>query len=102
MEVNEGYFDRTTKKEAKEELLRLSRKKLVELEKPLMVLWNVEQYEIRRMVAWTAFIDKEMEVLNSMLEEPTTIERFQIHRKLTVFLCVSLNEGVQTFGLNVT
>lgn len=78
MEVNEGYFDRTTKKEAKEELLRFSMKKLVELEKPLMVLWNVEQYEIRRMVAWTAFIDKEMEVLNSMLEEPTTIERFQI------------------------
>ena len=78
MEVNEGYFDRMTKKEEKEKLLRISMKQLVDLEKPLMVLWNVERYEIRRMVAWTAFINKEMDVLNSMLDEPIPIEKVQI------------------------
>lgn len=78
MEVNEGYFDRMTKREAKEELLKTALTQLVDLEKPLMVIWNVEQYEIRRMVAWASFIDKEVDVLNNMLEQSIATEKIQI------------------------
>lgn len=33
--------------------------KLLDLEKPLMVLWNVQKYETRRMAAWEELINIE-------------------------------------------
>lgn len=40
-------------------------KDLQELEKPLMVLWNVQGFETRKMVAWVKLINDEIDLLQS-------------------------------------
>lgn len=78
MEVSEGYFERGTKQETKENLFREALGNLAELEKPLMVIWNIEKYEIRRMVAWKSLVDNSVCFINRMLEEPVAVEKLQI------------------------
>ncbi len=78
MEVNEGYFERETKQEAKEELLKVAIQDLIRLEKPLMIIWNVEKYEMRRMVAWKTLVDNSVVFINRMLREPLAIDKLHI------------------------
>lgn len=78
MEVNEGYFPRETKKEQKQNLINSSIKELLSTEKPLMVLWNIEGYSTKQMVAWVTLFNNELEILNKMLDEPCDTQRIQI------------------------
>ncbi len=73
MEVNEGRFlDNTTPSVEKSNLIGRSFDCLIELEKPLMVLWNIEKYETKKMAHWVELLNKELFLLNliSNKEEP--------------------------------
>lgn len=54
---------------------------LMTLEKRLIVLWNIEKYEVRKMAAWATLIRKELILLNKRILDDTKdedIEMFMI------------------------
>ncbi|MCD8239395.1 MAG: hypothetical protein LUC92_08685 [Clostridiales bacterium] len=77
-ELTAGYYKgRETEKNAiVKEAIRL----LESLEKPLLIFWNVEQYEFRRMVNWVEIIRRELRLLNGLLpeEEKTEIKLYTV------------------------
>lgn len=65
MEINECYF--RDKEEKQRYILDLSLKSiklLTELEKPLMILWDIQGYETKKMVNWVSQINKEIYLLS--------------------------------------
>lgn len=66
MELNEGRFFGENPNEEKLILIRELLSQLYTLEKPLMILWNIEQYETKKMVTWTKYVNEEINLLNMM------------------------------------
>lgn len=66
MELNDGRFFSDKPNEEKLSLIRELLNQLYALEKPLMILWNIEQYETKKMVNWTEYVNKEINLLNMM------------------------------------
>ena len=48
------------------EVIKTAIEDLRDLEKPMMVFWNIEQYEIRRMVAWASMLNAEIDILRQL------------------------------------
>ena len=78
MEINEGYFESATKREEIDEIIKTAIEDLRDLEKPMMVFWNIEQYEIRRMVAWASMLNAEIDILSSMRSTVAPAEKVQV------------------------
>lgn len=72
MELNEGRFFSENPNEEKLSLIRELLNQLSTLEKPLMVLWNIEQYETKKMVNWATLVNKEINLLNMMSTNENT------------------------------
>lgn len=70
MEMSEGYFP---DKEEKVNLVRRTLFRLAKLEKPLMILWNVEKYSTKRMVRWSTLINNTVDLLNRQLSEENKV-----------------------------
>lgn len=67
MNINDGYFRSSSEKENfTSETAIQAISDLNSLDKPLVVLWNVEKYETRKMNYWTSLIAPEVELLNQM------------------------------------
>ena len=66
MEVNEGYYPKEETQKAHDDLIGQSLDCLIKLEKPLMIMWNVESYETRKMAHWIGIINREIVLLNNM------------------------------------
>lgn len=65
MEINECYFrDKVAKQKYINQLSDSSVEMLFSLEKPLMVLWNIQRYETKTMAHWVTQINKEISLLN--------------------------------------
>lgn len=78
MEINEGYFVKGNKRVAVDNLVLSCIRRLQSLQKPLLVLWNVEKFEIRRMVYWVKLIHTVLDLLNDMMEAPIEMEYLYI------------------------
>lgn len=77
-EINFGYFPKETKRQSIEELAWQSIDCLANLEKPIMVFWNVEKYEVRKMANWVSQINFEMELLNGICSKKKEIRKVMI------------------------
>lgn len=74
MEVNTCYIqDTDDKAEYTAILIRRSIDNLISLQKPLMIMWNVQKYETKTMVEWSSFIKRELLLLNYLLESEVEI-----------------------------
>ena len=65
MELNEEIYrkhNNELSEEEKQAFLNIAIR-LHDLEKPLVVLWNVENYEMRKMVSWVKLLQKEFDVV---------------------------------------
>lgn len=69
MEVSEGRFAIGQAKPMKANLIRQSIDCLIELEKPLLIMWNVEQYQTKKMVQWVTLINNEIALLDSLCDK---------------------------------
>lgn len=59
-QANNDYFCYGIKLLDKPEQSKLIIGKLIDLQKPLFALWNIEDYETRKMVNWVNYINKEI------------------------------------------
>lgn len=67
MEINECYFkDKDEKEKYISDLSAKSVELLMGLEKPLMVLWDIQCYETKKMVNWVSQINKEISLLTDI------------------------------------
>lgn len=69
MEVTEGRFTKGQTKPMKANLIGQSIDCLIELEKPLMIMWNVEKYPTKKMVQWVMLLNNEITLLDSLCDE---------------------------------
>lgn len=70
MLISDTYFRNKNDKEIyTAEMAIRSVKKLNKLEKPLMILWNVQGYETGFMARWVSQIKREVDLLNQMHDE---------------------------------
>ena len=74
MEISEGYFAEDNKQEAIDAIVLSCIQRLQSLQKPLLVLWNIEKFEMRRMVYWVKLIHTVLDLLNNMMEAPIEME----------------------------
>jgi len=65
MQLEDTYY--SSKKSTKEQCVHIIRE-LLELQKPLIALWNVEGYQERRMKKWASLIDREINLLADVAE----------------------------------
>lgn len=69
MAVTDSYFSTKTEKYKYASAKATNCiKKLNSLEKPLMILWNVQKYETKKMQTWSDQIKMEVGLLNNMIE----------------------------------
>ena len=68
MEINEGYFE-TDKEENIAELVNQTLDYLLKLEKPLLILWSVQKYKTKTMVAWSNLVNEEINLLYKMINK---------------------------------
>lgn len=70
MEINTSFFRNNHEmNEHIQEATRASIKALRDLQQPLLVLWNVQKYEIKTMAEWLALINKEISLLYMLLQD---------------------------------
>lgn len=68
MELGTGYIpDADKKEEFTVKTVNDSVRSLYLLQKPLLVLWNVQRYETKVMVEWASFIKKELLLLDTLI-----------------------------------
>lgn len=68
MEISEGRCAKGKRQITRTDLVLSILKTIEELEKPLMVLWNVEIYQTKKMAFWCSLIEKEIDVLYSLCD----------------------------------
>lgn len=79
MEVNTCYIQNADEKAAyTATLIRGSIDALMSLQKPLMIMWNVQKYETKTMAEWSSFIKRELSLLNCLLESEVEIHDMTI------------------------
>lgn len=79
MAMNDCYNpDATQKAKYIEDLNEACIHRLVELEKPLMVLWNVQSAETKHMAAWVELLNREIFLLNLMRESKVSVPEMAI------------------------
>ena len=66
MELNEGIYTREYTDEEKTEHLRQILILLHSIEKPLFVFWNIQDYEMRKMISWCKLLQSEFDLLIDM------------------------------------
>lgn len=66
MELNEGIYLREYTDEEKIEHLRKILILLHSIEKPLFVFWNIQDYEMRKMISWCKLLQSEFDLLINM------------------------------------
>lgn len=70
MSINEFYTrDRQALQERKKALAQTSKEIIVRLEQPLMVLWNVERTETKKMASWVTQINDALKLLHTISGE---------------------------------
>ena len=74
MEISEGYFTKGDKRETIDTLALTCIRRLQSLQKPLLVLWSIEKFSMRRMVYWVGLIHRVLDLLNKMMETPIEME----------------------------
>lgn len=79
MEVSTCYIPNADEKaEYTSALIRGSIDTLMSLQKPLMIMWNVQKYETKTMAEWSSFIKRELLLLNYLLESEVEIQDMTI------------------------
>lgn len=68
LSLTDDYFSKDTAKEEKYCLIQHSIECLSNLEKPFMVLWNIEKYPEDKMRLWSALVEKEVSLLNNKIQ----------------------------------
>lgn len=63
MQSNNDYFEYGMKLISLQDRSRLMIDSMIELQKPLFILWNIEDYETRKMANWTDLINDEIHYL---------------------------------------
>lgn len=63
VELNEDLHSRKCSEEESVDRIKDIIKKLYLLEKPMIVLWNIENYDIKKMVSWAEMLKNEIDVL---------------------------------------
>lgn len=67
MQISDSYFrNKAERLEFATEIAKRTIPKLNAIEKPLMILWNVQRYEIGSMARWVSKIKWEVDLLNRM------------------------------------
>lgn len=70
MQISDAYFrDKTERFEFTAEMAKRTMPKFNTIEKPLMMLWNVQRYETGSMVRWVTKIKREVDLLNRMHDD---------------------------------
>lgn len=69
MEINEGYFSTEDKEESISKLINHTLDYLLKLEKPLLILWSVQKYKTKTMVAWSNLVCDEINLLYKMIDK---------------------------------
>lgn len=70
MQISDTYFrNKTERFEFAAEMAKYTIPKFNAIEKPLMMLWNVQQYEIGSMARWVSKIKREVDLLNRMHDD---------------------------------
>jgi hypothetical protein len=70
--TTEGYFKNGIQQ--KNDLVKHAIMCLNELEKPLLVLWNIEKYPQSKMINWSDLVYKEVCLLNELLKGENVVE----------------------------
>lgn len=65
MELNECYFSKE-KEINSEEIINKTIDLLLQLEKPLLILWSVQRYRTKTMITWSDLLCKELDLLSKM------------------------------------
>lgn len=70
MEASTLYYrDEDKMSENLSNISREAIQQLSDLQKPLLVMWNVQRFEMKTMVEWATFINREMMLLSSFSDE---------------------------------
>lgn len=64
MSANTNYFEEGLRDPNRLKLMEQAKECLISLEKPLIVLWNVEKYPFDKMAIWVSLINKEIALLS--------------------------------------
>lgn len=70
MQVNNDYFEYGIKLIDKQSMAHLIINSLIDLQKPLFAMWNIEKYETRKMVNWVNYINKEINYIARLGDIP--------------------------------
>lgn len=74
MEISEGYYPGDSKRKQIDAIVLSCIRRLQSMQKPLLVLWSIEKFEMRRMVYWVKLIHTVLDLLNKMMEIPIEME----------------------------
>lgn len=67
MEINEGIYQNVFTDEEIDKLVKQAITCLINLEKPLMIIWNVKRYKSKTMATWCGLLQSEYELLCKLI-----------------------------------
>jgi len=67
--LSTNYFEPSNRKASIAEIIKEAIEGLCQLQKPLLAFWNISESKISTMEQWVKYINKDLKLLNNMLEE---------------------------------